>query len=101
MSGDLLDFRDRYPHAPGYRDLDTSRDAAHGVAGRANLLRDRCMAALTRKPMTADETADALGENLLSIRPRITELIRLGKIEDSGDRRANASGRRAKVWRVI
>jgi hypothetical protein len=48
--------------------------------------------------MTADEVADFVGESLLTIRPRMTELKRLGLLRDTGARRANASGRQAVVW---
>jgi predicted ArsR family transcriptional regulator len=48
---------------------------------------------------TADEAASELGESILAIRPRLSELVALGKIEDSGLRRKNASGMTATVWR--
>lgn len=94
-------FDHTYPAAPGYKDDQTSKEAAEAIAGRVHLLRNRCLTALTQSPMTADEVSVAIGESVLSTRPRITELLQLGKIEDTGDRRANASGRRAKIWKVI
>lgn len=48
--------------------------------------------------LTADETADRLRVDRLSIRPRCTELKVCGFIRDSGQRRLNASGKRAIVW---
>jgi len=87
-----------YPATPGYRASapDTSRDAARSVdAGR---LRGMVLDTLRRTgPMTADEVADALGESVLSIRPRVTELKRFGAIFDTGKRRANRSGKSACV----
>jgi len=50
--------------------------------------------------LTTDECAERLGETVLSIRPRFTELAAKGEIEDSGIRRKNASGRSATVWRI-
>jgi hypothetical protein len=47
---------------------------------------------------TADEIAARLGESILTIRPRITELNKLCKIKDTGVRRPNSSGRNAIVW---
>lgn len=91
----------RYPAAPGYKDRDTSRKAADHVASRAELLRDRCAAlvgAYAQVGRTADEAAADLGESILSIRPRFTELLHMGRIKDSGQRRRNESGRSAKVW---
>lgn len=92
-----------YPEAPGFKDQDTSRKAAESVAGVAPKLRRAVLDALRLHPsgMTADETADWLEESILSVRPRFTELLRDGLIDDTGDRRKNASGRSAKVWRAV
>jgi hypothetical protein len=99
---DLFDYAERYPHRPGAKEATTSADAAAAMASRAPTLRDRALAALQRAPagMTADEVADALGEGILSIRPRISELKRLGLIEATKERRANSSGLDARVWRA-
>lgn len=94
----LFDYT--YPARPGWKDPQTSKDAADSVANRVHLLRNRCLAQLRAGPATADEVATALGESVLSIRPRCTELLQLGKIVDSGIRRPNASGRSAKVWDI-
>lgn len=91
-----------YPHAPGAQDRDTSRDAADAIAERVPQLRGRALAVLERSNgLTADEVAGRLGLSILSIRPRITELSRLGKVRDSGVRRKNASGRPAIVWAPV
>lgn len=50
--------------------------------------------------MTADECARHLSESVLSIRPRFSELLRANRIEDTGERRKNASGRNATVWKI-
>jgi predicted ArsR family transcriptional regulator len=50
---------------------------------------------------TADEIATELGESVLSVRPRVSELRALGEIEETGERRVNESGRRAIVWRTV
>jgi len=42
-----------------------------------------------------------MGKSNLSIRPRITELVLQGRIFDTGERRRNASGKSAIVWRVV
>ena len=41
-----------------------------------------------------------LGESVLAIRPRFSELRALGQITDTGARRINDSGRSAIVWRA-
>lgn len=92
----------RYPGAPGSQDRDTSRAAADQIAETAPQLRARALAVVERSNgMTADEVAGRLGLSILSIRPRLTELSRLGKVRDSGARRKNASGRRAIVWSPV
>lgn len=91
-----------YPNTPGAQDRETSRAAAEAVAERAPQLRARALAVIERsKGLTADEVAGRLGLSILSIRPRLTELSRLGKVRDSGARRKNASGRNAIVWAPI
>ena len=47
--------------------------------------------------LTPEEVAARLGLSVLTVRPRCSELMRRGRIVDSGTRRVNASGRKAKV----
>tara|TARA_Y100000588_G_C14209996_1_gene906288 strand:- start:1576 stop:1884 length:309 start_codon:yes stop_codon:yes gene_type:complete len=92
-----------YPAHPGARDRDTSIAAADAIAPQAPNLRTATKSALAASEphgLTADEVAAVLGLSILSIRPRVTELSRMGVIEDSGARRANQSGKRAIVWRM-
>lgn len=93
----LFDF---YPAAPGFKRDGTSRDAARSMADAAPCLKSQCWSALRDRPMTADECAAAIGVSILAIRPRFSELLREGLIEDTGERRANASGRKAQVMRA-
>ncbi len=89
-----------YPITAGWKGTDTSREAAETV----NTAIVRVMVEawlLTHGPHTADEVADALGIDRLTVRPRCSELRRLGRLEDTGERRLNLSGRRAIVWRVM
>ena len=97
---DVNKITDRYPNAPGYKTNGPSKDAAESMRGRASLLRDRVVVALAERPMTADECAEALGESVLSIRPRFTELRARGAVVDTGERRQNASGRSATAWAI-
>lgn len=99
----LLDWRPTYPDVPGHRGIDTSIAAAEAVKPRAAILREKCLAYVKRWGMTgstADECAAALKESVLAIRPRFSELLRANRIEDTGTRRKNESGRSAIVWRV-
>ncbi|WP_242183133.1 hypothetical protein [Sphingomonas sp. CARO-RG-8B-R24-01] len=91
-----------YPSGPGAQATDTSRAAADAVAPTAGMLRDRALGIVERSNgLTADEVAGRLGLSILSIRPRLTELARLGKVRDSGSRRKNVSGRFAIVWAPV
>ena len=104
---DLFDFAARleerqrdYPNTPGFKVSGTSRDAADANEPRAETLRQRVLRELQQgKTLTADEIAAALNESILSVRPRVTELRRMGEIAPTGERRANASGQTAMVWR--
>lgn len=93
------DFGQRYPEVPGFKAEGTSKAAAASVD--ASELRLCVRLALRQEgPMTADECARVLGKSVLSIRPRFSELKAQGVIVDTGERRANDSGRKAIVWRV-
>ena len=95
-----MDLFDHYPASPGFKEPTTSRDAAASMADAAPKLRDKCKRALSLAPGTADEVAERIGASPFAVRPRITELHRLGAICPTGERRANESGRAAKVYRV-
>jgi hypothetical protein len=90
-----------YPTHPGFKEQDTSRKAASRTATRVEGLRAQIIVKLRaagETGLTADEAAEQMGETSFSIRPRFTELVRFGKIKDSGLRRRNESGSTAKVW---
>jgi hypothetical protein len=95
-----------YPQTPGFKRDGTSRDAADATKPRAAVVRDRCKAAVRELgPMTADEIAAAIRENILTVRPRVSELAadtptHRPEFVDSGVRRANASRHRAIVWKL-
>lgn len=89
-----------YPDSPGYKEGGTSKDAASDVAGRAKYLQSRCLRALRGGNFTADELAAIIGEHVLSVRPRISELYKKGLVCKSGEKRPNQSGKKAIVWRL-
>ena len=99
----------RYPHHPGAKRAGTSQATADDIAPRAPTLRQATLAVYQAAEipgggqygwLTADEAAFVLGQSVLAIRPRITELARLNELVDSGLRRRNASGKLAIVWRM-
>ena len=99
MNQPSLDFTPRPIIPPPFRD--TSLEAADAMADRAPILRARVLGVLATGNFTADEVAAQLGESVLAIRPRVTELAKAERIADTGERRKNASGRRAIVWRLV
>lgn len=91
-----------YPEAPGWKaqDTETSREAAALERMPAGVLREQAERILQRfENCTADEAATLLGVSQFAMRPRFSELVAQGKVEDSGVRRRNASGKSAVAWR--
>ena len=94
-----------YPRSPGFKEGTTSRDAAVAMTSRASILRNRAFAEIVRAGalgLTADQVAERLGETVLAIRPRVSELGKASPpmIVPTGERRKNESGLGAKVWRA-
>lgn len=90
-----------YPKSPGFKEPTTSQEAATKFRGRAETLRAKVLAAIVEagpNGLTPDEAAALLGETVLAVRPRVTELKEQCRIERSGERRKNESGMRAAVW---
>ena len=89
----------QYPEVPGQQRTDTSIAAAPDPESAATL-RNIALSIIRRCPCTADEVARIMQRHILSVRPRVTELKRMGLIEDSGERRKNVSGKKAIVWKA-
>jgi hypothetical protein len=94
---------DLYPDLRGFKIAgDASQETATAIASRVPRLRGIVLAAFHEAPagLTADEAAEIVDLPVLSVRPRVAELHRLGGIRPTEDRRKNASGMSATVWRV-
>ena len=89
-----------YPFTPGAKTCGTSRDSADRIADRAATLRARVLAVLTGAELTPDEIAARLAETPFAIRPRCSELLRMGAIRKTALRRPNLSGHSATVLAV-
>ena len=90
-----------YPNTPGYKDNDTSKDAAKDIELIAPTVRAKVILSLfTCGNQTADEVAGHLSLSILTVRPRLSELRLVCEIKDSGVRRLNKSGKMAKVWKL-
>ena len=97
-----MERTEKYPYTPGYKKPGTSRESALATKPRAATLRARVLEVLNGEELTADECAERLHETPFSIRPRLSELLEMGKIEETGYRRINpTSGHSACVWRRV
>jgi hypothetical protein len=90
-----------YPNAPGARRNKQSRDGAKFIAPHAKTLRERVLSVLHHHALTAHEIAVVLDVANTSTQPRISELVKLGKVVDSGRTRKNGSGVNATVWKAV
>lgn len=92
-----------YPEVPGFKTLDTetSYQAAQEMKGKSQALRSLCWTTLSVCSLTADEVARSLKQSVLAIRPRISELVKMGLVVKTDDRRANQSGKKAVIWRAV
>lgn len=82
---------------------ETAREAAQISERRT--LRQRVLDLIEAKPGTPEDvfsrlTAQGVQTVLTSVRPRCSELLRLGLIADSGERARAEGGQRAIVWRA-
>lgn len=92
---------DRNPAHPDNQRGETCQKAAESNPERLGRLQGLSLAVINAAGatgLTAHETSTALKFDRTSIVPRLSELRRRGRIADSGQRRRNASGRRAIVW---
>jgi predicted ArsR family transcriptional regulator len=107
MTGDLFGWTApppaaRYPEVPGARRRDTSQSAAEAIAPSVHRLRDLVLEQFRRHgAMTADEVAAKTGIHFLTARPRVSELLKLGMLVPTNERRrSTGGGRPAIVWRA-
>ena len=93
---------DHYPHIAGYKEPTTSRLAAEEMNSHLAYLQSQVLQYIKGEGLagaTADETAQALGSTPGAIRPRCSELRKLGLIKAAHDkRRPSSTGRSSIVW---
>jgi hypothetical protein len=92
-----------YPHHPGSKSPGASSEAAHAIARHATTLKMRVYSFLRDHhpaSFSADQIAKSLGETILSVRPRVSELNKSGEIEAAEGRSKNESGMSAHCWRA-
>ena len=92
-----------YPDVPGFKGTTTSRDAGRRISRHAATVREQVLAefrAAFPGGLGADEIAALLNQSILTVRPRCSELLAAGLIEQTHKRRRNASGMSAAIWRA-
>lgn len=96
----------KYPQVPGHNKVDTSIEAAESMEKSSATLRTRVLNILGGAdfpfvyPMTSEQISDISGISHDNVWKRISELRGMGKVEDSGKRRRNRSGRKAIAWQI-
>lgn len=92
-----------WPEPPAQQHSDTSRDAADAIKGVSGRLRREVYEWLAGRGVdggTDEEIQAALNMPSSTQRPRRVELVRAGRVVDSGRQRPTKSGRKAVVWTV-
>lgn len=81
---------------------DTERAAAHKVARGVKGRRREVLLSLNgiKEPATGEEISLAAGLNILSVRPRLTELQEMLLIEDTLGRKKNQFGNSEIIWKL-
>jgi hypothetical protein len=105
-AANLFGWRDQppvYPNSPGWKGGETSREAGNAISADAKNLRGKVLSLmrdLAPEALTADQIAIRLRRSILSVRPRVSELARLGKLVSVEERGKNESGMSARKWRA-
>ena len=101
MQGEF-DF-DRYPHKAGHRGVRTSKQSADEINPKLSRLKKMILIELESvfpDGLTGSELANRTKRNLLTIRPRTTELKLLGLITDTETTRKNDGGKSEIVYKL-
>ena len=81
---------------------DTELAAAEFIAPKVTGLRLQALQSLAsaQPGLTGSQVADRMGAWLYSVKPRLTELQRMGLVADSGERAKNERKRQEVVWKI-
>jgi predicted HTH transcriptional regulator len=83
---------------PYVRGSDTSRDAAESMRPHVRSIADDVLAFIREGSATCDEVEEHLALRHQTASARVRDLVKDGKIRDSGARRPTRSGRMARVY---
>jgi hypothetical protein len=94
----------KYPNAPGFK---VGGGTSEEAAGRITRLAGRLFKPILQEfvaassvGLSADQCAKRIGISILAMRPRISELKRLGYLSYTGARAENESGMTANILRA-
>lgn len=81
---------------------DTEQLALEFVAPKLSGLRLKALQSLAsaHPGLTGSQVAEKMDAWLYSVKPRLTELERMGLVRDSGERAKNDRGRQEIVWQI-
>ena len=81
---------------------DTEQLALEFVAPKLSGLRLKALQSLAsvHPGLTGSQVAEKMDAWLYSVKPRLTELERMGLVRDSGERAKNDRGRQESVWQI-
>lgn len=95
--------KDKYPYKAGHRGIRTSIISAEDTNKRLRRLHKQVIIELSKvypKGLTSSELANKIGRNLLTIRPRTTELKHQGLIIDTEKDRKNENGKPEIIYQL-
>lgn len=108
MLGDLFDWRqerDAYLASPGVKEQSlnsASQKGAEKIAPSVKTIRAAILRCLHEHgPLAADEAADLLHLDILSVRPRFSEARAAGQIVATDERRPSSRNTPQTVWRLV
>lgn len=93
----------KYPDKSGYQNQETSKQAAQDIKPRAKKLEARVLEVIRSFPFgcSPERAAQELEKNIISVRPRFTQLKLKGFIEDSGRRDRTECNKSSIIWIAI
>jgi hypothetical protein len=95
--------KDKYPYKAGHRNVDTSVKSADFINKNLKRISKVVLIELAKvfpKGLTGSEIANKCERNILSIRPRTSELKLQGLIVDTEKRRKNDGGQTEIVYKL-
>ncbi len=101
MSAQPALFPDLYTQtSPKAAPVEARREAREAIRPIVGDLHRQVLDALRVRPQTGEELEASTGLVGNTLRPRLIELLALGKVRRNGERRPTRSGRHAAVWEV-